>query len=156
LSGLLLGRLLLWRRRRREKSLLHLREDEHQDKRDCEDQQQAAFIAGLVLWILIFGQSCLASLGCVMTRISRRVLMNGHRRVADDRVVSAFRKWMAAEQSPGGQECTANRAIALDGLHRVFRACRNVAACGREQWRNRPLVASQQEQHGAFWHGSHR
>src|SRR3954447_12665136 len=72
-----------------------------------------------------------------------------------DRIVSALREWMAAQQSPGRDQATAQRAIPLHSFHCIFRTCRNVAAGGREHGRDGPFVASQQKHYGALWKISH-
>ncbi len=153
------GRGLRLRRRSRRlrEILLEQRlEEQHDDERHQKNQEQLALAAGLVLRILIFGQSFMYSLDCSICAgrrlgcwplVIRLRFHNG--------IVSAAHERMAAEKPGHRHPSTAKSAEAFDGFHGVFRTRGNIAAGGREHGRDRPLVASQQQQRHALGNRVH-
>jgi hypothetical protein len=71
-------------------------------------------------------------------------------------IVAAVCERMAAQQPPQRHHSSTQGAITLDGLHGVFRTCRNIAACGREHRRDGPLVGSQQLEDNALCDVAHK
>src|SRR5439155_24718082 len=53
---------------------------------------------------------------------------------------------MASQQSPASHQAPAKSSVAIHCFHRVFRAGGHVAASGRENWRDGPLVSAKQLQ----------
>src|SRR5437899_11549252 len=53
---------------------------------------------------------------------------------------------MASQQSPASHQALAKSSVAIHCFHRVFRAGGHVAASGRENWRDGPLVSAKQLQ----------
>ena len=56
---------------------------------------------------------------------------------------------MAAQQPLGSQHCAAPRAVTLNGLHRVIRAGRIIAAGSAEEWSEQKLVGAKEKQQQA-------
>lgn len=65
-------------------------------------------------------------------------------------IVAAPGKGMAAQKARERHHASAQHAVTLNRLHRVFRAGGNVAARRREQGRYCPLVGSQEPKHDEF------
>lgn len=57
---------------------------------------------------------------------------------------------MAAQDARERHHASAQSAVTLNRLHRIFRAGGNVAARRREQGRYGPLVGSQESEHNEF------
>jgi hypothetical protein len=71
-------------------------------------------------------------------------------RLPNNRVKTATSKGMATEDAGEGHACAAQSAVALNGLHGIFRASRHESAGRRQQGRDCPLVDSQQLQRDGF------
>ena len=67
-----------------------------------------------------------------------------YRFACGDGIIASTRKRIAAQEPPQAQRCSAEQAVAGHGFCRVFRARRNVAAGGRQPWRDHALVRPQQ------------
>ena len=66
------------------------------------------------------------------------------------RIVPAMSKWMATQQPCRRHKQSAQCAITFNRLHGILRAGGNIAARGREQWRDGPPVSPQHFQHNEF------
>src|SRR6266852_5283668 len=53
---------------------------------------------------------------------------------------------MSSQQSPASHQAPAKSSVAIHCFHRVLRTGRHVAASGRENWRDDPLVSAKQLQ----------
>src|SRR5215213_5494480 len=69
-----------------------------------------------------------------------------------NRIVSATAKWIAAQDTPDGHSATGKDTVPRHGLVAILRATRDVAAGGREQWRDRlPVECDDQESQPRRW-----
>src|SRR5207245_3541154 len=63
-----------------------------------------------------------------------------------NQIDSAYKKWIESQQPPASHQAPTKSSISFHFFHRVLRAAGHVAASGRKNWRDGPLISAKQLQ----------